>query len=837
LTNKRNSDELVIFNGGSNTGFVARAGGDWGSIDNAAIWSGSIDTEGATKVGERTENRIITLPITVVGEDTSQSVSDRWQELANKVTEIREYKGTVRFRPSTATYGVTFEIEHVQLTGNYWGKTNELGGYREVNLVLTCKPYALMDPMDISDDFSVDTFGTAGKYNNGGCDWTADAGALTNVTAGSYMLDAAANLSTENRFIHTGAAHDVGDVQVTASYAPGATISSFKGGVILKRIDASNYLEVYIDDNGANSRLRIDKIVAGARTNLASTNLASRISNGSYFTIIGRIENNVIYADHWTTVVQEIYTPTTTTSWTMTAAEATTFGLDVSGRCGITFTPQHTDAKSKLYIQESYVYTKIAGYPDDIRLGGEIPGNTDALIDLSFSAKSGAGSGYDCYMMFGWNNRPKKHNYILNSSLTQSMEGYSVGAVAGVISAATSISSTFTAGTGYTGQMCGEVVCPATTDTGASYQIFRRFKKGVTYTAKCYLRSAAHTTNARIKLGVSGDLSTETAVPLSTTWTLHTVTWTPTTDYYRAYFVAGIAAATATTFRIDQVEVFEGTSVEYYNQNTPIFYDTITDGAYPAFGIIDAGDGTADASAYGGYRTAYSASGTTKSFRVSPALIDDSSDTGETNLVGVWARVYIPSTSTNPILKAYIRPPDGYQTSYTLEYGTTGKSLVVPSASVFRQVYLGAIPVSAYGGDVNLIIEATYGVASPELDCLYLVPVDKYVQSMGGVSSTAAQKFCFTLGQARHTVRSDGRGYSESQRAYPFYSYDEYYPRRYASPGLIGSTIKGRGDMNVLVAPMSTPIDQSNSTGGADSVPLLGVFRAKVQPRVLMVGA
>ena len=490
-------DELVLINDWSATGYIRESGGDWGFVDNQGIFSGSIDTDGSSKVGERVENRTLTFPILIDG-TTPATVQTRWDALADMVSELRNYKGKVRFRPSTATYGVDFEIEHARLENDYWPKLAELGAARRLNLVLTVRPYALMDAMDIEDDFATDSLGTGGRYNNGGADWARDAGAAGDLVITGGVLDAAANLSTEQRLYHTGAPHTYGDVQVTARYVPGATISSFKGGVIVKRVDASNYVEVYVDDTGAASRLRIDKVIAGSRTNMASTNLASRIADNAAFWVAGRVEHNQVFAEHWTAgnYPQAGYTPTTSTSDTFDTTEAALFGLTVTTtRPGLVFTPQHTSAKCENWRVQAFCY-KHGNFPQRIDLNGEIPGNTDALVDFTW----GQLTGVDTYMMLGWLPTPDATSLLAGVTADSETSRWSQSAVAGVIGAGTSASGAVT--DGYWGGEHLQIVTPATSDTGAARPIYRRFTKGVTYTFTAYLKSAANTTLTRLKLSL-----------------------------------------------------------------------------------------------------------------------------------------------------------------------------------------------------------------------------------------------------------------------------------------------------------------------------------------------
>lgn len=105
---------------------------------------------------------------------------------------------------------------------------------------------------------------------------------------------------------------------------PGATIAGHKSGVYIKRFDASNYIEAYVTDDGAQSFLCIDKVIAGVRTsmlgaivdggaNTVSTILTpaayqsdrglvltTRISNGTAFWVRGIVRENLVLADYYT---------------------------------------------------------------------------------------------------------------------------------------------------------------------------------------------------------------------------------------------------------------------------------------------------------------------------------------------------------------------------------------------------------------------------------------------------------------------------------------------------------------------------------------------------------
>jgi hypothetical protein len=55
------------------------------------------------------------------------------------------------------------------------------------------------------------------------------------------------------------------------AFTPGATIADFKGGVVAKEIAGDTYIEAYVTDDGTNSYLCLDKIVADVRASMLGT--------------------------------------------------------------------------------------------------------------------------------------------------------------------------------------------------------------------------------------------------------------------------------------------------------------------------------------------------------------------------------------------------------------------------------------------------------------------------------------------------------------------------------------------------------------------------------------
>lgn len=836
-SNKPGATALTILNDGVRTGYMRESGGDWGMVDSQPIVSSSIDTEGGSVVGENVGNRQIVLPVLVydtASSPTHAGLISAWQTFVGVVDEARRYKGRVRFRPSRASYAVEFEVEHARIEGDYWTKTAELGACVRVNLVLVCRPYALMDPMDLADDFSVNTLGTAGVYNSGGSDWSADGGALTNVAVSGGVLDASANLTTENRLIHTGTPHTYGDAQTSIQHTLGTTLTSYKAGVIVKRVDASNYIEVYVDDTGAASRLRIDKVVAGSRTNMASAT-PTRLTVSTTYWLVGRVEGNVVYAEHWTTPPTPSGTPSTTTNDTFDSTEAATFGETIEGRVGIVFTPQQTAASVGDFTVEAFTY-KGTSYPDKLKLCGSIPGDETAPAAIAYTP---AASPYGSCPTFAWWERLEPHNYVANGGFEENANGWSAtaGELNGAGTSITRITTTF-----YEGTACGQLVTPATSDTGCYYRLYQRMKKGVTYTAELYAKSSGGSTTAmKLEMGRSGNAGSGTASALTTSWQRYTVSWTPTADVDWFDIAFTTNAATATTCQIDRVAAYEGTTAPTAWPLGVGGGSTLPGGVLP-LGVVDAqqeyvdgGSGnftqTSDAAAFAGVRSTANVSGATLTIPVAAWPLAKLARDG-TFMVHVWAWFYLSSTTTG--FNGVASFTSAANLVYSNEWGASGRSMqgYIPSAgSAWRPVSLGtfAMPVSEQPSDMVFDLSLFYGGTAPAIDYFVIAPADATCHYQRG---SAVGSLFVNNATTRATVLDNLSGQREDFAAGSMQGATR-------APGLVGSAIRlPRGDVDVLCVPANWPVDDPTSSASTPAtVGYTGTIQFRVQPRVLMVGS
>ena len=128
-----------------------------------------------------------------------------------------------------------------------------------------------------------------------------------------------------------------------------------------------------------------------------------------------------------------------------------------------------------------------------------------------------------------------------------------------IAGAATSIARAPSDGIAYGGS-CGVVTMPATTNTGADYDLgTRSFLAGRTYRLRLGMRlSQTGGSSVRLRFGslsASADRADDTVTVDS--WAWHTLDWTPTADRTDAVVSVANGSASATYVRIAEVEVYE----------------------------------------------------------------------------------------------------------------------------------------------------------------------------------------------------------------------------------------------------------------------------------------
>lgn len=850
LVAKGTGSSTVLVNGTTDTGYGWLYDGvGLGAPVLTPQFSRSVDSDGVRVVGFQRGVREIQIPLLVqgAGADAATLYADMVSgidALERLCADVRRGCGTLYYRPSGATQTVTFNVASA-IIGGYHDALMETSGVARLTLSLVVDPMGSLPPHEVVDRFAVDSLGTEGLYNRGGSDWTALTGALTNGNVTGGVVDADANLATRNVWEHTGTGNTYGDAHVSLKHVTGVTVTAYTAGVLPKVIDSDDYIECYVDK--ATDTLRIDKVVGGSRTNLANTAVTALAASTPYW-IEGRIENNTIYAAHWTAEPTPIGTSgRTATSYTLSTSEAASFGKDVEGTIAVSWTPIDTEAYLDDFKVLPYTYRSLT-LPDVLPLNGAAGGVDRCPADILFT---GSGGTAPVALLAGWYPKPATHNLLWNGgaecvgTTSTVAYGWSAAAVTGVIGAATSIQRDTTTTKIRTGSAGFEIVCPATSDTGASFLLYGTddgyFRKGVTYTAHAYLKALAGTTNVRVKLGINGDIATETASALSTTWTLHTVEWTPAADTAVAYFAVGISAATATTFQMDDVEVFVGTTNPTF---VPGAYGPgiIPAAAYDSAAASVSNAGAAwtlasDATYRCGYRvrnatTITAGQGNLEWFLAPHLFAPDAYTCGEVD-VAVFGRCEVGASKTSVTAVLSVKPEGGssFGAVQYSEFGASGKSLKLPSADAFRPYYFGTVTLrvdTEYPARVKLCLAFTDGGGSDVfgLDYLILVPAYGFLSSQTGVDQDSAfPSFVASTSETTKRIRDDlstlcyQPGSSVSRGSYP-------------DASLCRNKIRlSNGENRMVVWPSDIVIDRTDAASTANALAYSGTV--SVLPRTV----
>lgn len=763
----------------------------------------------------------------------------------------------VEWRPDGATRSVFYEIRGP----GQWEPTYRWIVYQQSKTIqlkaaLVVGPLAEGSRLDILDDFAVDSSG----------DYTYDSGS-SGINTISSNLQPNGSLTTERRMIHTERGYTFTDVQAQVKATVGASISSsYKAGVVICRTASNNYIEAYVDDNGTNSRLRIDKVVAGSRTNLTSTNLANRVNASPHnvFWVRLRREGPVVTAEHFTYNAADPgdgMVATTTNSSSLSAAEQTAF---TAGYTGIVWVPIDAAARMDDFKVEPYTYLgRTAGEEIDLPA---IPGTAPAKVDIRTTQTAGTQA---IWAAFGWQPKPAPWNYVQRGDFEDQTSatdiiGWSTAAVSGLTAAATSITGNAT--TAKYGQNSAVVTIPATANSAVNYPIYRRFRKGVTYTISAWVARDSGAASCRIGIGNSG--GTDSAVTAytalaSTEFQQLTTTWTPTADRDVAYFFAGNdATAAANVFRMDAVLVYEGTTAPATGRQAQ------GHGAHPPVGYIEAeqydyglSGWTAAPSSDTAQRNSYKLTATSAAntagtlyseYFIDPSLVvADSFSSGE-YFFEVWAAAGVGHAGSGLAVRATaaLRPEaigttGATGTRYTLEFGSAGKLIAYNGVGDTRLYRLGtfSVPVDTYQSrwilGVAWAYPSTAAGVTYTFDHLLLLPVRRRAASPSGKANDSAYPKFLASSTGAKLVTSDLRGYTS-------YPTTLAIPLGYAgarTTGLSGSQIEMEpGDTRVItrlsreVADVYVP--SGTATAGAELTGSADTFRAvhhfAVQPRYFL---
>lgn len=255
-----------------------------------------------------------------------------------------------------------------------------------VQLTFPVLPLVQWSRMGVNDPFALDTT----------TDYTFDAMTSASIAITGGSMQGAGILTTERRAIYSARGYNHIEGKTEVGFTVGTTLTSFKVGVIFNRIAADTYLESYIDDTGAVSRIRIDKVVVGVRTNLVSLNLTARLVISTVYTLRSYRIDNLITAEVFTgTFPQPFSTAANATSIGIAGGDITTF---VAGKFGFSWIPQQAGARL-----DDFDFRPLflrPGTPGKSLTRDTIPGSAPALCDVTVSVDSSAAA--PVFALIGW---------------------------------------------------------------------------------------------------------------------------------------------------------------------------------------------------------------------------------------------------------------------------------------------------------------------------------------------------------------------------------------------------------------------------------------------------
>lgn len=233
-------------------------------------------------------------------------------------------------------------------------------------------PTAAGDPMDIFDDFSVDTIAT---------EWTQDSGAAS-VVSGQVQWAS----TGVKKLRHTARGYRPTDVTVTVKITTGTSVAAIQAGVTVRELDASNYLLAQIEA----ANLRIYKADGGVFTQLATTAFTPSTSTAYWVRL--RAEGNVLSAAVYTSAPTPLGTSAAFIATTLTGGDATKFGAGIGGDVGFRAGEiAHTGFRFDDFTSRPYSYVKPGSQTTAahvLDLYG-IPGTAPAKVDAYTTTPSG----------------------------------------------------------------------------------------------------------------------------------------------------------------------------------------------------------------------------------------------------------------------------------------------------------------------------------------------------------------------------------------------------------------------------------------------------------------
>lgn len=336
---------------------------------------------GERPIGDKVGNASVSATYRVRGSSVDDCLA-RIDQLLVQVEDARA-AGDVEFewRPefATASRSSYYRIMGPGTGRLLWTALQGAQAYSaQVEVTWPVLPKALAAPMDVYDDYSVDSIA---DY------FFDDANAVPSINTGRWNYTG----TNEKRWRYSARGHRYTSVEVTRKVVFGASLGTTTNrfGIRLCILDDNNYLRAFW--KGSDSEARIQKVDGGTPTDLAggtfTTSPIATVSNSYWIRM--RKEGD--------TITFEVFDaePTVGTAnriglgtHTLSGANATKFGFGIAGEVGGYDVPQATDWRSDDLVIRAYTWRGRTG-PQRYEIKG-VPGSIDAEMAVEISSPGGA---------------------------------------------------------------------------------------------------------------------------------------------------------------------------------------------------------------------------------------------------------------------------------------------------------------------------------------------------------------------------------------------------------------------------------------------------------------
>lgn len=295
-------------------------------------WVGGVDSDGSVPLDAgHSDNCTLTLTLRVQKQTTADLAWTKVGLLVAKLESSRKSRDGLQHlwtpKDSSSTWILT--VLSAEIVGVPMDSRGDAIGYLlyspRFTVVLTCAPFLYRNG-ELITTFT-DAFTTDSSAN-----YTYDEGSGLTISGGKLNVAS----TGVKRWVRS--TYQFSNVWATLKHTPGAiNASQYKAGFVLKRIDANNYIEATIyDAAGPNSYLVLNVITANVSSSkIFSGTVTPRLAAATSYWFRTRIEGNVITLEHWTAAPTDTTSPAITSSFTLTGADATNFGVGITAGVGL----------------------------------------------------------------------------------------------------------------------------------------------------------------------------------------------------------------------------------------------------------------------------------------------------------------------------------------------------------------------------------------------------------------------------------------------------------------------------------------------------------------------